>query len=220
MEGKQLGFDDYEQSTAKKQTNRKKFFAKMEQVVPWQPLIDLIVPFYPKRGFKGASADGAVGGVVRATSTGRQALQLCLQALPKPVLYQGAEIIDEIIVGAPDGAHAIALAAHQSGTLQLAQLTADVGLGEAGGFDQAGDIHGAAVLELTEQLQASRLAQQAEELAEFLQQLRTGHRTGGTHGEWCMTMKALCVIWALTGRATSPPAELDAYWFVNMLIHS
>jgi IS5 family transposase len=52
MGGKQFGFDDYEQSTAKKQTNRKKFLAKMEQVVPWQPLIDLIVPFYPKRGFK------------------------------------------------------------------------------------------------------------------------------------------------------------------------
>lgn len=52
MGGKQFGFDDYEESTAKKQTNRKKFLAKMEQVVPWQPLIDLIVPFYPKRGFK------------------------------------------------------------------------------------------------------------------------------------------------------------------------
>ena len=166
MGGKQLGFDDYEQSTAKKQTKRKKFLAKMEQVVPCQPLIDLIVPFYPKRGFKGASADGAVGGVVRATSTGvratstgRQALQLCLQALPKPVLHQVAEIIDEIVVGAPDGAHAIALAAHQAGTLQLAQLTADVGLGKPGGLDQAGDIHGAAVLELTEQLQARRLTQ-------------------------------------------------------------
>ena len=88
MGGKQLGFDDYEQSTAKKHTKRKKFLARMEQVVPCQPLIDLIVPFYPKIGFKGASADGAVGGVVHATSTGRQALQLCLQALPKAVLHQ------------------------------------------------------------------------------------------------------------------------------------
>ena len=194
MGGKQLGFDDYEQSTAKKHTKRKKFLARMEQVVPCQPLIDLIVPFYPKRGFKGASADGAVGGVVRATSTGRQALQLRLQALPKPVLHQVAEIIDEIVVGAPDGAHAIALAAHQAGPLQLAQLTADVGLGEPGGLDQTGDIHGAAVLELTEQLQARRLTEQPEELAVFLQQLRTGHRTCGTHAEWCMTMKALCVL--------------------------
>ena len=30
------------------------------------------------------------------TSTDRLALQLCLQVLPKPVLHQGAEIIDEI----------------------------------------------------------------------------------------------------------------------------
>jgi IS5 family transposase len=42
MGGKQLGFGDYEQSTAKKQTKREKFLAEMEQVVPWQPLIDLI----------------------------------------------------------------------------------------------------------------------------------------------------------------------------------
>ena len=53
MGGKQLGFGDYEQSTAKKQTKREKFLAEMEQVVPWQPLIDLIEPFYPKKGSKG-----------------------------------------------------------------------------------------------------------------------------------------------------------------------
>ncbi len=53
MGGKQFGFDDYEQSTAKKQTKREKFLAEMEQVVPWQPLIDLIEPFYPKKGSKG-----------------------------------------------------------------------------------------------------------------------------------------------------------------------
>ena len=53
MGGKQLGFGDYEQSTAKKQTKREKFLAEMEQVVPWQPLIDLIETFYPKKGSKG-----------------------------------------------------------------------------------------------------------------------------------------------------------------------
>jgi IS5 family transposase len=53
MGGKQLGFGDYEQSTAKKQTKREKFLAEMEQVVPWQPLIDLIESFYPKKGSKG-----------------------------------------------------------------------------------------------------------------------------------------------------------------------
>jgi IS5 family transposase len=37
MGGKQLGFGDYEQSTAKKQTKREKFLAEMDHVVPWQP---------------------------------------------------------------------------------------------------------------------------------------------------------------------------------------
>jgi transposase, IS5 family len=39
-------------ATAKKQTKREKFLAEMEQVVPWQALIDLIAPFYPKKGSK------------------------------------------------------------------------------------------------------------------------------------------------------------------------
>jgi IS5 family transposase len=53
MGGKQLGFGDYEQSIAKKQTKKEKFLAEIDQVVPWQPLIDLIEPFYPKIGSKG-----------------------------------------------------------------------------------------------------------------------------------------------------------------------
>jgi IS5 family transposase len=53
MGGKQLGFGDYEQSTAKKQTKREKFLAEMDKVVPWRPLIDLIEPFYPTTGSKG-----------------------------------------------------------------------------------------------------------------------------------------------------------------------
>jgi IS5 family transposase len=44
MGGKQLGFGDYEQNTAKKRTKREKFLAEMYKVVPWQPLIDLIEP--------------------------------------------------------------------------------------------------------------------------------------------------------------------------------
>ena len=35
MGGKQLGFSDYEQSTAKKRTKKEKFLADMDQVVPW-----------------------------------------------------------------------------------------------------------------------------------------------------------------------------------------
>jgi len=53
MGGKQLGFGDYEQSTAKKRTKREKFLAGMEKVVPWKALIDLIEPYYPKSSSKG-----------------------------------------------------------------------------------------------------------------------------------------------------------------------
>ena len=52
MGGKQLGFSDYELTTAKKQTKREKFLSEMEAVVPWQELIALIAPFYPKASKK------------------------------------------------------------------------------------------------------------------------------------------------------------------------
>jgi len=50
---KQLGFGDYEQSTAKKRTKRERFLAEMEAVVPWKGLIDLIEPHYPRTSSKG-----------------------------------------------------------------------------------------------------------------------------------------------------------------------
>ena len=53
MGGRQLGFSDYEQTTAKKQTKREKFLAEMEVVVPWEMLIGLIKPHYPKTSKKG-----------------------------------------------------------------------------------------------------------------------------------------------------------------------
>lgn len=53
MGGKQLGFTDYEQTAAKKRTRREKFLAEMEKVVPWQKLVELIEPHYPKTGEKG-----------------------------------------------------------------------------------------------------------------------------------------------------------------------
>ena len=53
MGGKQLVFADYEQTTAKKRTKKEKFLADMDQVVPWQALIDLIEPHYPKTSSKG-----------------------------------------------------------------------------------------------------------------------------------------------------------------------
>jgi transposase, IS5 family len=53
MGGKQLGFGDYEQSTARKRTKRERFLAQMEAVVPWGALIALIEPCYPRTGSKG-----------------------------------------------------------------------------------------------------------------------------------------------------------------------
>ena len=52
MGGKQLGFSDYELTTAKKQTKREKFLSDMELVVPWQALIALIEPHYPSPGLQ------------------------------------------------------------------------------------------------------------------------------------------------------------------------
>lgn len=42
MGGKQLGFSDYEQTTAKKLTKKEKFLAEIEHLVPWKPLLDLM----------------------------------------------------------------------------------------------------------------------------------------------------------------------------------
>lgn len=53
MGSKQLGFGDYEQSTAKKRTKRQRFLAEMEAVVPWKALLELIEPYYPKTSSKG-----------------------------------------------------------------------------------------------------------------------------------------------------------------------
>lgn len=53
MGSKQLGFGDYEQSTAKKRTRRERFLGEMKNVVPRKALIDLIEPHYPKISSKG-----------------------------------------------------------------------------------------------------------------------------------------------------------------------
>jgi hypothetical protein len=53
-----------------------------------------------------------------------------------------------------------------------------VGLAEAGGLDQGCHIHGAAVLDLAEQLEPSRLAQEPEEATEFIEELGTGQGLG------------------------------------------
>ena len=48
MVGKQLGFGDYMQPTARKRTRRESYLAEMERVVPWKARIELIEPHYPK----------------------------------------------------------------------------------------------------------------------------------------------------------------------------
>jgi len=50
---KKLCFADYQQGSTKKRTKKEKFLAEMDQVVPWQALIDLIEPHYPKTSSKG-----------------------------------------------------------------------------------------------------------------------------------------------------------------------
>jgi IS5 family transposase len=65
MGGKQLGFGDYEQCTAKKQTKRQKFLSEMDQVVPWQALTDLIEPVYPKAGSKGGRPPNPLATMLR-----------------------------------------------------------------------------------------------------------------------------------------------------------
>jgi transposase, IS5 family len=46
----QMSFGDGEYAAKKKTTRREIFLAEMEQVVPWQPLLNLIEPFYPVAG--------------------------------------------------------------------------------------------------------------------------------------------------------------------------
>jgi IS5 family transposase len=53
MGGKQIRFSDYEQTTAKKQTKQEKVLPEMQLVVPWQALLALIEPHYPKASKKG-----------------------------------------------------------------------------------------------------------------------------------------------------------------------
>lgn len=53
MGNKQLGFSDYNQTTATTKTKRETFLAEMEAVVPWQALIKRIEPHFPKTSKKG-----------------------------------------------------------------------------------------------------------------------------------------------------------------------
>lgn len=49
----QISFSEAEYAKKKKQTRREIFLAKMEQVVPWSRLMEVIAPHYPKSGKRG-----------------------------------------------------------------------------------------------------------------------------------------------------------------------
>ena len=49
----QLSFGDAEHTGKRKKTRREIFLAEMEQVVPWNALLKLIEPHYPKMGRPG-----------------------------------------------------------------------------------------------------------------------------------------------------------------------
>ncbi len=66
MGGKQLGFSDYELATAQKETKREMSIAEIDMVVPFQGLIDLIEPHYPKASKKGGRSTYSLPNMLRA----------------------------------------------------------------------------------------------------------------------------------------------------------
>jgi IS5 family transposase len=103
MGGKQLGFSDYELTTAKKQTKREKFLSEMEAVVPWQALIDLIEPHYPKTSKKGGRPPYPLATMLRIHllqqwySLSDPAMEEALIEVPTMRRFAGIELISDRI---------------------------------------------------------------------------------------------------------------------------
>ena len=103
MGGKQLGFGDYEQTTAKKRTKREKFLAEMEVVVPWKALIDLIEPHYPKSSSKGGRPAYPLATMLRVHlmqqwySLSDPAMEDALIEVPTMRRFAGIDLISERI---------------------------------------------------------------------------------------------------------------------------
>ena len=103
MGGKQLGFSDYEITTAKKQTKREKFLSEMEEVVPWQALIDLIEPHYPKASKKGGRPPYPLATMLRIHllqqwySLSDPAMEEALIEFPNMRRFAGIELISDRI---------------------------------------------------------------------------------------------------------------------------
>ena len=103
MGGKQLGFSDYELTTTKKQTKREKFLSEMEVVVPWQALIDLIEPHYPKASKKGGRPPYPLATMLRVHllqhwySLSDPAMEEALIEVPTMRRFAGIELISDRI---------------------------------------------------------------------------------------------------------------------------
>ncbi len=54
----QLTFADSEFSTKRRQTRKEIFLSRMEQILPWQNMVEVIEPFYPKAGWPTALSAG------------------------------------------------------------------------------------------------------------------------------------------------------------------
>ena len=101
MGDKQLGYSDYELTTAKKQTKREKFLSEMEVVVPWQELIDLIKPHYPKTSKKGGRPPYPLATMLRIRllqqwySLSDPAIEEALIEVPTTHRFPGIEVISD-----------------------------------------------------------------------------------------------------------------------------
>ncbi len=103
MGGKQLGFGDYEQATAKKRTKRERFLSEMEAVVPWKVLVDLIEPHYPKTSSKGGRPAYPLAAMLRIHlmqqwySLSDPAMEDALIEVPTMRRFAGIDIISDRI---------------------------------------------------------------------------------------------------------------------------
>ena len=97
---KQLGFSDYELTTTKKQTKREKFLSEM---VPWQGLIGLIEPHYPKASKKGGRPPYPLVTMLRVHllqqwySLSDPAMEEALIEVPTMRRFAGIELISDRI---------------------------------------------------------------------------------------------------------------------------
>jgi hypothetical protein len=53
---RQASFSDLEYANKKRRTRRDTFFAEMDAVVPWQELLGVVEPYYPRAGGRGRPA--------------------------------------------------------------------------------------------------------------------------------------------------------------------